>query len=121
MITSEKEKTLPASAVHEQTDAKVVLRLKLSENILFFAGHFPEQPVLAGVVQLHWATHYCNEYFPGLSEVAAVERLKFQQVVVPEQYIDLELQHIGQNKVEFKYLRNNKVASSGRILFSTES
>ena len=31
------------------------LRFDISADLHWFEGHFPDAPVLAGVVQLHWA------------------------------------------------------------------
>ncbi|KAB2840154.1 MAG: AMP-binding protein, partial [Burkholderiales bacterium] len=38
----------------------LVLQLRVAPELDFFAGHFPSQPILPGVMQVHWAIHFAR-------------------------------------------------------------
>lgn len=59
-----------------------------------FAGHFPGQPVLPGVLQLVWARQLLQGWQPGLG-VSTVKQLKFRQPVLPPAVLRLELHRRG--------------------------
>ena len=45
----------PEVAVLTQTETSVSLALTIAADLDYFRGHFPNAPILAGVVQLDWA------------------------------------------------------------------
>lgn len=114
-------KLLPNVATLKQDTNEVVLQLDITPDIHWFNGHFPDTPILAGVVQLDWAVHYASQYFTDLSSVTAIEVLKFQQMIKPHHQLQLQLQRTAANTVLFNYtLAEHKVAS-GRLKWSTQS
>lgn len=56
-----------------------------------FLGHFPEHPVLPGVVQLDWALRMGAGAFGPLGPFQAIEHLKFQAIIAPEEPLELRL------------------------------
>ncbi len=44
-------------------EGKHVLTLDLVPELSVFEGHFPSDPILAGVVQVHWAITYAVGIF----------------------------------------------------------
>lgn len=96
----------------------VELALFIPENLDYFNGHFPDAPILAGVVQLHWAVEYAKQVFnlPNC-EVANLEILKFQVVVMPKQNLVLTLTRKSNDKVLFTYVSERGQHASGRIVF----
>lgn len=56
-----------------------------------FEGHFPGQPILPGVVQVDWALRLGAEAFGPFGAFLALEQLKFQAVIVPEEPLELRL------------------------------
>lgn len=96
----------------------VTLLLNVTENISYFQGHFPDAPILAGVVQLDWAVNYAREHFVLTSaEVEEVQVLKFQNVIVPNSLITLRLIQKSPTKVVFEYESDKGSHASGRIVF----
>lgn len=97
---------------------QVVLQLFVPKNLDYFNGHFPDAPILAGVVQLHWAVEYTKEHFD-LTEldVKNIEVLKFQVVIIPGQQLTLTLTRKAANKVLFSYGSDKGQHASGRIVF----
>ena len=90
-------------------------------NEPFFNGHFPDAPILAGVVQLHWAVEYSKQHFLLTQiEVKNIEVLKFQVVIVPGQNLTLTLVKKAANKVLFSYASDKGQHASGRIVFEEQ-
>lgn len=96
----------------------VELTLFVPKNLDYFNGHFPDAPILAGVVQLHWAVEYTKQAFNLVDcEVVNLEVLKFQVVIVPDQNLVLTLTRKSTNKVLFTYDSERGQHASGRIVF----
>jgi len=72
----------------ELIDGQVNLVLGIPENLSFFAGHFPEQAVLPGVVQIHWAGELGKLLF-NIEGFAALKNVKFNSMVLPNSQIIL--------------------------------
>jgi 3-hydroxymyristoyl/3-hydroxydecanoyl-(acyl carrier protein) dehydratase len=92
--------------------------LDVSSDLCWFRGHFPGQPVLPGIVQLHWAILVCRALC-GFSEVPhEVKRLKFKKVVVPPSALELLVSQQGEREALFRFSSLGDVNSEGKILFS---
>jgi len=95
----------------------IEVTLYVGSNIDYFKGHFPQAPILAGVVQLDWAIHFGFKHLDVLNTaVKNVEVLKFQVVIQPDQEIKLLLVKKSDCKFTFKYVSEKGVHSSGRIV-----
>lgn len=100
----------------EHTEAGANLQIFADESLDYFAGHFPQQPILAGVVQLHWAVQYAFEHLSLTSHVVeSVEVLKFQVVIPPNTELTLSLTKKAANKFTFSYSSALGVHASGRV------
>ena len=99
---------------------QVELHLFVSDKLHYFKGHFPESPILAGVVQLHWVVEYAKSVF-NLSDdkVANLEVLKFQVVIIPNQHLILTLTQKPNDKVVFTYTSERSQHASGRVVFGS--
>ncbi len=100
---------------------RVVLDLPLSEHQAF-AGHFPGQPVLPGVVQLDWAFRFASIYL-GVTQPAARDfQVKFRQIIRPGCKITLLLTlNQARRYLDFEYRLDEAAASSGRIRLEAAS
>lgn len=100
-----------------ETDT-ITLRLQLSEDISYFDGHFDQEPVLAGVVQIDWAAQYGQDYFSIPGKFQQIEALKFFKVQFAGNQTSLELRYRpDRNRLYFRYYDGETKYSSGRILF----
>ncbi|MET0265476.1 MAG: AMP-binding protein [Duganella sp.] len=100
---------------------RVLLELTAPANLLYFDGHFDAAPILPGVVQLEWALHYGRQYFSLPPRFAGVNVLKFQQVLQPEQPVQLELVHDhATGNLNFRYVSPAGQHASGRIVLKRE-
>jgi 3-hydroxymyristoyl/3-hydroxydecanoyl-(acyl carrier protein) dehydratase len=113
-------KLFPLAELQRHTAQQVQIQLQVSADILYFAGHFPGAPVLAGVTQLHWAIHYCKHYFPALAEVTSVEVLKFQRMIKPGDQLTLQLELSTEQTMLFTYLMHEQKVASGRLKWSLQ-
>ncbi|MGS0690564.1 ApeI family dehydratase [Shewanella sp. 0m-4] len=118
MITS----TLPTIISHNSENDSVTWRLEIAADLVYFNGHFPEQPVLPGVTQLDWAIKLGCAHFGYPVNVASLEVLKFQQLMLPNSQVDLTISHNpAKAKLVFTYSDGDKRFASGRIALSNEA
>ncbi|NVM77850.1 acyl-CoA synthetase (AMP-forming)/AMP-acid ligase II [Duganella sp. SG902] len=102
----------------ENAQDRVVLELTAPANLLYFDGHFDVAPILPGVVQIDWAIHYGRQYFELPPVFKGMQQLKFQQVVVPDAAVRLELtRDAAKGSLQFRYVSEAGQHASGRILF----
>ncbi|MFT5790287.1 MAG: 3-hydroxymyristoyl/3-hydroxydecanoyl-(acyl carrier protein) dehydratase, partial [Shewanella sp.] len=105
MITS----TLPTIiSTHADADS-ICWRLDIPADLEYFKGHFPEQPVLPGVTQLDWAIKLGCQHFGYACNVAILEVLKFQQLMLPNTQVNLTINHnAAKAKLIFTYSDGDK-------------
>jgi len=105
-------------------DDSVVLTLHIPTDLDYFKGHFDQAPILAGVVQLHWAAEFAQQYLDiSATDVMDIQVLKFQEMILPGQDVVLTLTKKTAEKVLFSYqstMPNGDVKShsSGRLIFA---
>lgn len=114
-------KLFPTLTLLSQTEQQISLQLDISADIHWFAGHFPDAPVLPGVTQLDWAVHFSQQYFPQLAQLQAVEVLKFQQMIRPGHQLLLVLERSAEQTTLFSYSRNGEKVASGRLKWKLTS
>ncbi len=113
---------LPELIDQQQDGQTLQLQLYIPSNLYYFDGHFPGRPVLPGVVQTHWAVHYARAQWGELGQFAALEAVKFQQIVGPNQHLRLALEYQPEkDKLYFSYTSGDVEAprhhASGRVAF----
>ena len=106
----------PVSA--EERDGEWLLQLQVPVDLAHFTGHFPQTPVLPGVVQVDWAQQLARQLIAHLPpRFAGMEVLKFQQLVRPGDTLQLSLRFDAERgKLYFAYRNGEAACSSGRIL-----
>jgi 3-hydroxymyristoyl/3-hydroxydecanoyl-(acyl carrier protein) dehydratase len=93
------------------------LCLDIAEDLPWFQGHFPGQPVLPGMVQLHWAVLVCRALYGFDGVPREVKRLKFKNVLVPPRTAELLVTRRGEYEAQFRFSSNGEENSEGRIVF----
>ena len=100
---------------------RVLLSVSAPAKLLYFDGHFTDAPILPGVAQLDWAIHYGRQYFDLPPRFRSVQALKFQQVIQPEQTVQLELLYdAAKGSLQFRYTSDAGAHASGRISMQAE-
>ncbi|WP_076418917.1 hypothetical protein [Colwellia sp. UCD-KL20] len=102
----------------EANEDEVVLSLTIPADLYYFKGHFPQAPILAGVVQVHWVMHYVEQYFDlKIEQYLSVDALKFQVIIAPEYQVKLILKKMSDLKVSFNYSSEHGAHTSGRAVY----
>lgn len=99
--------------------AQVTLNLYVPIELDFFSGHFPEQPILPGVVQLDWVIKFAHQYLAVTGGFSSLDHIKFQAPILPDAHLELDLTWIRSKQlVEFSFTAAQQKHSSGRIVLS---
>ncbi len=103
-------------AVHELDADGARFDLALPADHAAFAGHFPGQPVLPGVVQVDWAVQLAETHLASGLPAALDYQVKFRRVVPPGGVLALELRiDRERGALAFTYRAGGEIVSSGRI------
>lgn len=115
----EKPQNIWPDIQQEQVDEDhATVHCKIPADLVYFDGHFDENPILPGITQLHWAESIGRRLLTVLGTFKAMEAVKFQQVIKPNTSVVLSLSYNRtKNKLTFKYTSEQGVHSSGRICF----
>lgn len=107
----------PRISAIEQDGGAVTLALDITPDLSWFRGHFPGEPVLAGIVQTHWAVQAASVLFGLDGPPQHVKRLKFSNVIVPPRAVTLTLVRHGEREVQFQMQGEGLQHSQGRLVF----
>lgn len=96
--------------------------LRVPEDLYYFRGHFPEAPILPGIVQLHEAVlPRIVEVRPGLGRLLRVQRLKFRRPIRPGEHLTLALTYAADvPEVDFTLAKGETPCASGRLIFEPQ-
>lgn len=107
------------SWVNEQPLHKLLL--DISPEMDCFQGHFPGNPILPGIVQLHWAIGFSISLL-GFSEVPFdIKRLKFKNIIQPPSVLELVLSKAPTNMVQFQFNSVGQIHSMGCLVFKEDT
>lgn len=93
--------------------------LDISQDLIWFRGHFPDMPILPGVVQLHWAVIVARAVFKFPDSPLEIKRLKFKNVVIPPRTLELSVCAHTEKEVQFEFYSSDEQYSLGRLIFAT--
>lgn len=106
-------------SIVSKTEHSVTLQLRAQATLHYFPNHFAGFPLLPGVVQLNWVMHYCREQLHIVNTFKALENIKFQSIVRPDQVMQLHLQWQPTiQRLEFEFAQGEQIYSSGRVSFT---
>ena len=96
------------------------IELVVPHDLHFVKGHFPGAPVVPGVVQIKWAILLARRYLVIGDGFAAMENVKFQQVMTPQSRVTLTLEYAAAaRKLRFSFTSAEVRYSSGRVVLGT--
>ena len=84
-------------------------------NSDYFKGHFPEYPILPGVIQLNFVFSFIKKFFHTNVKSYTVSKLKFSSIIAPDKTVHLHIERTGENEFEFSYANGDRIYSSGKI------
>lgn len=98
--------------------AKAQAELLISPDLYHFQGHFPEQPILPGVVQIDWAITLARSIYTLPPRLVRMEALKFQALIEPGMRLLVDLDWQAERGVlEFRAHSAAGAHASARLLF----
>jgi 3-hydroxymyristoyl/3-hydroxydecanoyl-(acyl carrier protein) dehydratase len=94
-------------------------RLLLDPGLPVWEGHFPGDPVLAGVLQVDWAIRLGEQAFGPLGRFTGLDPVKFLAPARPGDELELRLtRDPASGTLAFQFLRGAEPLSSGRVRFA---
>ena len=91
------------------------LRIVFLKNSNFFKGHFPDVPVLPGVVQVFFAHFFAEDAFDMNISKNKIKKIKFSRVIKPDREVILKLKN-NNLSLDFVYTDNESPFSSGTFI-----
>ena len=99
----------------------VELQLRIQPDLVYFVGHFPDQPILPGVTQLAWAEQFGKIFFDIKQPFLRMEVVKFKKVIQPNSLITMTLNwKADTEKLYFELVSIDDTHSSGRIVYGEQ-
>ncbi|GGW84919.1 ApeI family dehydratase [Alteromonas halophila] len=109
----------PVFLSSEVTSTTATLHLHVPHNLSWFEGHFPDQHVLPGVVQVDWVGKLAKALFSELGAFRQLSNIKFKSMILPDTHVSLELQlDADKGNVAFHYVSQSASFSMGTMKFS---
>jgi 3-hydroxymyristoyl/3-hydroxydecanoyl-(acyl carrier protein) dehydratase len=110
----------PAARRRETAQGQAEFELEVDPGLLGFQGHFPEDPILPGVVQVDWAIHFGREAFGPMGAFAGIRNLKFMEIIRPGEPLALRLT-LDPAGIRFAFQGSQGAKSSGTLRYSQEA
>ncbi|KAA8733846.1 hypothetical protein F4V57_07290 [Acinetobacter qingfengensis] len=108
---------IPTTECLQQDEHALSLKAHVGAELLAFKGHFPECAVFPGVAQIAIVRQAVAQYFASLGEIQRIEQLRFQNFILPDQDVFIQLEQNAET-VQFKLTNSQQaVVASGRIIF----
>lgn len=102
-------------------EQSVKLQCRISPGLIYFSGHFPQQPVLPGVTQIAWAEQLAKIFFTIKKPFLRMEVIKFKKIIQPEEIVTIKLNWNGdKGKLYFEVDSAAYAHSSGRIVYGEQ-
>lgn len=106
----------PLGTIIAQSEESADISLALSPDLIWFEGHFPGQPVLPGIAQVHLAAQWAAQLWDWEPHGANLSQLKFRQILRPGDVVHLKLtRDLVKQRLVFAYEIGETVASQGII------
>lgn len=115
-------KLMPEIIAESRDGETVTFLLRVPPDLVHFAGHFPELPILPGVVQVDWAVRLARRYLPDLESGYGIKNLKFHALVTPDAVLTLHMNYDASKRIlQFFYRDDGRTYSSGHIHFQCDA
>ena len=106
----------PSLLSMKRTQSSVEFNIWIQPDLVWFHGHFPQRQVLAGVVQIHWASMITQRLFGFHADANEISNLKFQQIIEPRMQLLLSLEYSkSKGSLQFRYSGKSGDHSKGSI------
>ncbi len=104
-------------SITQNDENEVFAKVSTDEDSPWFAGHFPGDPVLPGIAQLHMVTACIEQAVQQKLIVQHLARVKFKQLIRPGDILDI---HVTPGKKDNNYTftieTTGRPVCSGRLV-----
>ena len=109
---------VPEIRATERVASGVRLELEIPADLLYFDGHFPDCPLLPGVVQITWAIELGRKHLPLIGTFRSLSAVKFTRVILPGARVWLVLEYAASKRqLDFEYVLDGRSCSNGSAIF----
>jgi acyl-coenzyme A synthetase/AMP-(fatty) acid ligase/3-hydroxymyristoyl/3-hydroxydecanoyl-(acyl carrier protein) dehydratase len=106
----------PVVHAEKRGASEIVREVSVPEDLVFLEGHFEGFPVVPGVVQVGWVLEAAQAALGEAPRLAAVENLKFKELLLPGQRFRLEVEWTpARDLLRFRLAAQERVFSTGRL------
>jgi len=100
------------------TENTVHTSVTITEDNQWFAGHFPENPILPGIAQLQYIIELISEQCDADLQLTGFSRVKFRKIIKPGDLLNIEVTATDKkNQYMFQIMSDNKDVCSGKMSF----
>jgi 3-hydroxymyristoyl/3-hydroxydecanoyl-(acyl carrier protein) dehydratase len=109
---------VPEICSSERIARGIRLQLQIPHGLQYFEGHFPDCPLLPGVVQITWAIELGRQHLQFAGAFRALGAVKFTRVILPGTSVTLVLEfEDDKRRLDFAYELDGSTCSNGSALF----
>jgi 3-hydroxymyristoyl/3-hydroxydecanoyl-(acyl carrier protein) dehydratase len=83
-----------------------------------FRGHFPDRPIVPGVMQVGWAATLARDYSLAEGQLTGIPAAKFNRLVLPGMRLVARIERVSKvGPVQFQYTHRDTAVTTGRLQF----
>lgn len=99
-------------------DNEITARTRTESDSPWFAGHFPDDPILPGIAQLDMVADLIALLRKDNTRPKGLSRVKFRKIVRPGEVLDIQVEQRNiENQYAFRIVRDNEDICSGMMFF----
>lgn len=92
--------------------------VKITEDNQWFAGHFPDNPILPGIAQLQHVIELISKQCDADLQLTGFSRVKFRKIIKPGDLLKIEVTATDKkNQYMFQIMSDNEDVCSGKMSF----
>lgn len=96
----------------------ITTSVTITEDNQWFAGHFPENPILPGIAQLHHVIELVSQRCDADLQLNGLSRIKFRKIIKPGDLLNIEINATDKkNQYMFQITSDSEDVCSGRMSF----
>lgn len=78
-------------------------QIAIPGDSLWFQGHFPDDPLLPGIAQLHLVMETIQSALGEKRRLTALKRVRFKRVIRPEETMAITVEPLADNPGTFRF------------------
>ncbi|NOQ65370.1 MAG: hypothetical protein GQ582_12740 [Methyloprofundus sp.] len=91
----------------------------IAENHPSLAGHFPDNPIVPGVLILHHVQQQLLNWLPNI-QIKTLSQAKFLHPLTPNEHFVILLQQVSATKIKFTCMKESQLLVSGLFIVDAQ-